>query len=194
MSRIAPLQLENTSGHTKVLLEGVQKTLGMVPNMMRTMAVAPKMLEGYLQLSGTLGAGKLSAKSRELISLAVAQANDCDYCLAAHTAIGGMVGLTKEEIQDGRRGTATDTRANAVLNLAGSILNGRGRIDDAEYAAARNAGLDDAEIAETVANVALNILTNYFNNLVQTAVDFPAAPPLEGFETASCSVVGACAH
>jgi AhpD family alkylhydroperoxidase len=42
----------------------------------------------------------LSAKAREQIALAVAQANECDYCLAAHSAIGKMVGLTAEQIQD----------------------------------------------------------------------------------------------
>ena len=45
-------------------------------------------------------------------------------------------------------------------------------------AAARQAGLDQAAIVEVVAHVALNVLTNYVNNVAQTTVDFPAAPAL----------------
>lgn len=53
------------------------------------------------------------------------------------------------------------------------MLRARGQISDGELAAARDAGLSDAQIAEVVAAVALNVLTNYFNNLAGTEIDFP---------------------
>ena len=37
----------------------------------------------------------------------------------------------------------------------------------------------DAEIAEVVAHVGLNIFTNYFNNTAETDIDFPKAPALK---------------
>jgi hypothetical protein len=43
----------------------------------------------------------------------------------------------------------------------------------------RARGLTDAEIAEVVAHVALNVFTNYFNLTSGTEVDFPAVPALE---------------
>ena len=190
MNRIAPIHPENATGTTKEHLDGVQKKLGMVPNMMRTMATAPKVLEGYLQLSGALGGGTLAAKVREQIALTVAQANGCEYCLAAHTAIGGMVGLSAEQIHDSRVGTAVDSRTNAILTLAHAIVNERGNLDDAQFQAARNAGLDDTAIAEVAANVALNVFTNYFNNLARTEVDFPAAAPIEIAPTAASNAAG----
>ena len=45
-------------------------------------------------------------------------------------------------------------------------------------AAVRDAGYGDAEIAEVVAHVALNVFTNYFNNVAGTAIDFPRAAAL----------------
>ena len=54
------------------------------------------------------------------------------------------------------------------------------------------AKLTDAEIVETVANVALNILTNYVNHVAQTVVDFPEVKagqpevPAEACSTAGC--------
>src|SRR5262245_53886280 len=113
MSRINQIAPETADERVRPLLAAVKNKLGLVPNMTRAMANAPAVLDGYLQLSGALGKGTLSAKLREQLSLAVAQANGCDYCLAAHSAIGRTVGLTAEQVQDSRRGTAVDPKAEA---------------------------------------------------------------------------------
>ena len=51
-------------------------------------------------------------------------------------------------------------------------------VTNADLEAVRAAGYGDAEIVEIVVNVALNLLTNYVNNVAQTEVDFPAAQKL----------------
>jgi AhpD family alkylhydroperoxidase len=89
----------------------VQKKLGMTPNMMRTMAQSPAVLEGYLNLSSALGGGSLPAKLREQIALVVGEANGCEYCLSAHSAIGRMLGLSEEEILDSRRGESSEGKS-----------------------------------------------------------------------------------
>ncbi|MBA4032460.1 MAG: peroxidase [Planctomyces sp.] len=178
MPRITALDPQHATGHVKELLEGVGRKLGMVPNMMRTMAQAPAVLEGYLQFSGALGHGQLSAKVREQIALAVAQANGCDYCLAAHSAIGKMVGLTADQLRDSRQGEAVDPGTDALLRFVRQVVETRGRVSDADVQAVRDAGFGDGVIAEVVAGVALDIFTNYFNIVAATEVDFPRAPAL----------------
>ncbi len=91
MPRLQPLVPESTTGKSSDLFRSVQSKLGMVPNMMRTLGNSPAALQGYLQLSGSLATGSLSTKQREMIALAIAEANQCDYCLAAHSALGQMV-------------------------------------------------------------------------------------------------------
>jgi uncharacterized peroxidase-related enzyme len=179
MSRLTKVIADQASGKAKELLDGVHAKLGMTPNMMKTMATSPAVLDAYLQFSGALGKGRLPAKVREQIALAVGQANGCDYCLAAHTAIGKMVGLTTEQIRDSRTASAIDAKTNAILEFSRRIVETRGEVMDADVANARSAGLDDGAIAEIVANVALNLFTNYFNHVAQTEVDFPAAERLE---------------
>src|SRR3954451_8601863 len=102
MARINQVSPDATNGRARELLDVVKGRLGLVPNMTRAMASSPAALDGYLQLSGALGQGALPAKVREQIALAVAQANGCDYCLAAHSAVGRMVGLTDEQVRDSR--------------------------------------------------------------------------------------------
>ena len=65
-----------------------------------------------------------------------------------------------------------------LLRFARTVVEKRGVVEDADLAAVREAGNGDAEIAEVVAHVALNIFTNYFNNVAGTTIDFPKAPAL----------------
>ena len=178
MSRINQIATETASDRARPLLDAVKNKLGLVPNMMRAMANSPAVLDGYLQLSGALSKGTLSARAREQLSLAVAQANGCDYCLAAHSTIGKMVGLTAEQVRDSRLGTAVDPKADALIRFALEVVRTRGRVSDEALAEVREAGIDDGVIAEIVAHVALDVFTNYFNNVTQTDVDFPKAPEL----------------
>src|SRR3954466_8456745 len=115
MARLTQISPEAASGRARELLDAIKDRLGLVPNMTRAMANSPAALEGYLQLSGALGKGTLPARAREQIALAVAQANGCDYCVAAHSAVGRMVGLTVDQIRDSRLGTAVDPKADARL-------------------------------------------------------------------------------
>ena len=188
MSRIPTIDPKQACGQAQALLNGVQAKLGMAPNLMRAMANSPAVLEAYLQFSAALGRGDLSPKTRERIALAVAQANSCDYCLRAHSAIGKTVGLTTEQIRDARLGTAVDSRVNAVLKFATQLVEQRGIVSDSDLAATRDAGVSDAEITEVVANTALNLFTNYFNHVAETEVDFPKAEELEvATSSSACS-------
>lgn len=178
MARFNQINPETATGKTKELLDAVKAKLGLVPNMTRAMANSPAVLEAYVQFSGAMGKGTISAKNREQISLAVGEANGCDYCLSAHSTIGKMVGLSAEQIRDSRQGLAVDAKTDALLNFAGKVVDERGRVSSEDLQKVRAAGFDDAAIAEIVANVALNIFTNYFNNVVETDIDFPKAEPL----------------
>jgi len=192
MNRITQLDPTQATAKTKQLFDGAQAKLGVVPNILRVFGNSPAALEGYLNFSSALASGVLSAKVREQIALAVAEINDCGYCRSAHTYIGGKVGLTEREIAGARKVSATDAHTEAILTLARNLVVQRGELSDTEFKAARAAKLTDAEIVETVANVSLNILTNYLNHVAQTVVDFPevrpveAEVPAEACSTASC--------
>lgn len=184
MNRIHQTDPAQATGKSQQLFEAVKSRLGFVPNLMRVFGNSPAALEGYLGLSGALAKGALSPKLRDQIALAVGEINGCGYCLSAHTLSAGKFGLTQDDILAARRSTATDPKADAVLKLARAVTLQRGQISDAELQSARSAGLNDAEIVEVVQNVALNVLTNYTNNVARTVVDFPEVKPGE-FEAAT---------
>ncbi len=172
MARINAVNHDSAEGKTKELLDGVKKQVGFAPNLMKTLAHSTNALEAYLNFSGTLGK-TLSPKLREELSLVTAEENSCGYCASAHTAIGKMVGLTEEQTLAARAGNGDDAKNDAALKFAKAILAKRGSVSDEEVSAVKNAGFTDGEIAEIVAHVALNVFTNYFNNVAETEIDFP---------------------
>lgn len=178
MSRLTPVDYQSAQGRTKELLDAVKAKLGIVPNMTRTMAQSPAVLEAYLGISGALAHGVFPAKVREQLALDIGEANHCEYCVSAHSALGKRTGLSEEELFANRRGTSADAKTDALLRFARTVLTKQGMVDDGDVAAVREAGYGEAEIAEVVAHVALNVFTNYFNNVAKTVIDFPNAPDL----------------
>ena len=181
MARLQPLSPENTTGKRKELLEAVKSKMGRVPNIAGAMAHSPALLEGYLGLSGALGGGVLHPKLREFISLAVAEKTGCAYCLSAHTTIGNkMLGIDEATLLKSRTEESIDDRTDAALLFVRAIIDKKGKVSNADVAAVKEAGYNEEEIAEISGNVALNLLTNYFNELAGTEVDFPIkVQPLE---------------
>ena len=174
MTRLTALNPGEATGKTKELFTAINSKLGMVPNMMRTMGNSAALLEGYLNLSGALAHGSLGAKTGELLALAVAENNACNYCLSAHSFIGEkLVHIDHASLNNARQAKAADAKTDAALKFAIVLLDKRGLVSDADVEAVKAAGLTESDIAEVAGHVALNILTNYFNNTANTEIDFP---------------------
>lgn len=93
--------------------------------------------------------------------------------------LGGKVGLSESDVCKARAGEADDLKIAAALRFARKVVVSRGVVEDDEVQALREVGFSDGEIAEIVANVALNLFTNYFNHVAGTEIDFPRAPALQ---------------
>jgi uncharacterized peroxidase-related enzyme len=173
VSRINPVNRNTTNEPLRQTFDAIQKQLGVVPNMLRTMAQAPAVLDAYLGFGAALRKGRLPAKLQEQIALAVAEANACDYCLSAHSVLGRGAGLSSDEVTASRDARASEPKAAAALQFARAIIDRRGAVTEQDVARVRTAGFTDGEIAEIIAHVALNVFTNYFNRAVHTDIDFP---------------------
>ncbi|WP_183564937.1 carboxymuconolactone decarboxylase family protein [Mucilaginibacter sp. SP1R1] len=183
MARLKALSPDEATGKTKELFNAIQSKLGVVPNMMRTMGNSPALLQGYLDLNNTLAHGLLGAKTGELLALSIAEKNNCDYCLSAHSYISEkLVHIDGSSIINARHGNAADAKTDAVLKFANVLVAKKGLVDGSDVDAVKAAGLSEGEIGEVVGHVALNILTNYFNNTVNTDIDFPVAKSLQAVE------------
>jgi uncharacterized peroxidase-related enzyme len=172
MPRIAPVS-SNVDSKVATTLSQVEKSLGMVPNLYATLGHSPVALEGLLTLTKTLSRGRLTARQREIVALAVSQRNECSYCLSAHTALGKNAGLDDDAALKARMGEGNDPFDAALASFAKTIVRKRGHVSNEEIESAREAGIDDGLVMEIVANVARTTLTNYANEVADTQIDFP---------------------
>lgn len=173
MPRLTPIDPNTATGRARDLLDGVQAAIGATPNLLRTMAQSPAVLEAYLGFTKALSGGVFSAALQEQIALAIAGENHCSYCASAHTLKGRAEGLSEDELAANLNGKSGDPHTQAILTLSRTIVAKRGFVSDQDLAEARLAGVSDAEISEVVAAVALNTFSNYFNHVAQVKIDFP---------------------
>jgi len=153
----------------------------------QTRSGSPENLTGEKGKGGMATEGTGAAGARELgqgwkvspsvviapgTTYTVAEINGCDYCRLAHARTAREAALTDQDIRLARKAAAAEPRANAMLRFTQSVVLQRGEISDAELALVRQAGLSESEIIEIIANIALNIFTNYLNIISKTETDF----------------------
>ena len=170
---------DQVSPEAQVIFDNLQSKIGMVPNLYATIGYSANALSSYLTFQGEQAKGSFKAKEREAIFLAISEVNGCNYCLAAHTAIGKMNGFTEEETLALRRGESTDPKLNAIVALVKDITQNRGRASEENVEAFFAQGFDNAALIDLLALVADKTFMNYVHNLTQIKVDFPAAKPVE---------------
>ncbi|PLP99889.1 carboxymuconolactone decarboxylase family protein [Cupriavidus pauculus] len=173
-ARISVPEPQTAPAGSQAALAQIQSAFGGVPQMFRAVSNSPAALQSMWAAFGALGGGVIPAKLGEQIAVAVADRNRCEYCLAAHTALGRKAGASAEQMAAAQSGQSDDPKTAAALAFALKLVEARGQVSDADVAGLREVGFNEGEIVEIVAHVALNLFTNYINVAFAVPVDFPA--------------------
>lgn len=178
MSNFAVPTRDQVAPANQTIFDNLQGKLGFVPNLYATLALSDTALGNYLQFQG--GKTSLSNKEKEVVNLVVSQINDCDYCQAAHTAIGKMNGFSESEILELRGGTASfNQKYDALVKLAAEVTRSKGRPSETVLNNFFEAGYTKGTLVDVVIAIADKVVMNYVHNITQVPVDFPAAPALD---------------
>lgn len=173
MQRITQICVNEAGSEAQQVLAEVKKGMGMIPNLISSMAHAPAAVKAYLGFSGALSAGALNHAMQEQLALAIAGFNQCDYCASAHTMLGKSKGVSDSELASSLKAQSSDVKTEALMSFAIEVMQTKGNVSDNTLENLRNVGVSDEEIIEVVAHVALNCFTNFFNHVVKTEIDFP---------------------
>lgn len=177
MKTITVPTYDQASPANQALLDNLKKALTFVPNLYATFTYSDTALGTYLTLQNAKSS--LSPKAREVINLAVSQVNSCQYCLAAHTMVGKMVGFTEEQVLEIRRGSAGfDARLDALTRLVHNVASKRGHADRGILQAFFDAGWNEGNLVDVMIVIGDKTISNYLHSTTEIPVDFPAAPPL----------------
>jgi len=171
MPRLATVDPANESGPGTDLLNGPLKDKQL--NIFKGMATNPGVLKAFLAFSSGVKAGELSDLEHEVVALVCAQKRSCEYCTAAHAQIAMSLGASEQDVASIRRGSNEDDRAQALITFVLAILDTEGFVSDDQLESFRSAGFSDGAVIEVIGAVAVNTMTNLFNHVHETEVDFP---------------------
>jgi uncharacterized peroxidase-related enzyme len=164
--------IESAPEAAKPILQGALKGYGFVPNLYATMAEAPSILEGYTTLSNIFGKANLSETERQIILMTNNRLNGCNYCMAAHTTLSQMGGVSDDVIEALRNNTPiADRRLEALRQFAIAINESRGWPTDGQINAFLSAGYSRQTVMEVILGTALKVLSNYTNHVAETNLD-----------------------
>lgn len=167
---------ESAPAASAPLLEGVEKKMGFVPNILGALAESPAALKAYLGVAGAFETATLSPLERQVVMLVTSFENDCRYCMAAHSTMAAMQEVPAEVIDALREGgPLSDPRLEALRAFTRAMVRERGHTGPREREAFLSAGFTAAQALEVVAGIAMKTLSNYADHLMD--------PPLDpGFE------------
>lgn len=166
--------LDSAPAESKPFLQAAKDKFGMVPNLIGLLGEAPNAVEAYLTMSDLFSKSSFSPTERTVVWLTIIFDNNCDYCMVAHTAIGGMEGVdasVMEAIREGRH--LADARLEALRQFTSAMVIDRGWAGAERLEAFFAAGYTQQNVLEVIVGIAHKTLSNYANHIAATPVDAP---------------------
>lgn len=162
---------------SKAALIHAKQTFGFIPNLEGIFAQAPAMLKGSMALWDLFETTSFSSVEQQVIYLTANYEHECCYCMAAHSGLAKMVGISTEDIQALRNGTPLlDSRLQALRHFTKRIIQARGWVDDDEIKEFLAAGYTQRQVLEVILGIAIKIMHNYTNHIAKTPLDKPFQP------------------
>jgi uncharacterized peroxidase-related enzyme len=171
MGRIATINDQSASGQVAVIFNDIEQAFGKVPNLFRTYAHHPPLLEANWQkVKQVMMEGTLSRKAKEAIAVLVSRDNGCKYCVATHEGALSAIGVSPEEvhiIENDLDRADFSPKEMALIKLARKANLEPLRGTDDEFTELRQLGASDAEIVEALGVMELFTAFNKFLDILE---------------------------
>ncbi len=165
--------LETAPAGSRPLLEGIKKTFGFVPNLYAVFAESPAALQGALAIGEAFSKSTLSPAEQQLVALAVSEANDCQFCVAAHSTIAKHLAKADPAAVAATRDRARlpDAKLDALVSFTRRLVEQRGFVAPADLAAFLNAGYTKAQVIEVLLGVGMKTFNNYVDHIAHVPLN-----------------------
>jgi len=164
---------ETAPAASRPLLEGLAKSFGYVPNLFGVFAESPAALTGALAIYDAFSKSSLGPAEQQLVMLAASEANDCEYCVAAHSTLAkrfakvdpALVAATR------RREPLADAKLDALVTFTRKVVEQRGMLADADVATFLETGYTKAQVIEVLLGVGMKTFNNYVDHIAHTPLN-----------------------
>jgi AhpD family alkylhydroperoxidase len=164
--------IESAPEASRETLRQVKARFGRIPNLAAGMAESPALVRSFFTVREIRGQGTLSPADAEVLSLANAYENGCDWCLAFHSFAAEKAGVPADTVAALRRGDTPDnTRWRALVDLTRELIRNRGHAGEDTLRAFYAAGFAQAQALEVVLGAAFSLMANYAQHLIGAPLD-----------------------
>ncbi len=172
MSAFITHTLDTAPQASKTLLQGAQKMMGFIPNLIGAMAESPATLESYLNLSALFDKTALTVTERQLVILSISRFRNCTYCLAAHGTIAKMQKIPAKIVQAVYYNQPLeDTKLEALRTFTLAVLTADGLVEQETLQSFYQAGYQKQHVLEVILGISFKTLSNYINHINDTPID-----------------------
>ncbi|MEL7797932.1 carboxymuconolactone decarboxylase family protein [Idiomarina loihiensis] len=159
---------------SKPLLEGSEKSFGMIPNLHAVMAEAPGLLKAYQDIHELFVNSSFDKNELTVVWQTINVYHDCHYCVPAHTAIAKQMGADDAITENIRADKSLDdSKLQALREFTLTMLDKRGQASESDLNAFFDAGFSNRQALEVVLGIAQKTMSNYTNAITGTPVDEP---------------------
>ncbi len=167
--------IDSAPQESKPVLERAKRSFRSIPNLYGVFAESPAALKAYSDLHSILETSTAFTPAElQVVLLTTSFENDCEYCMAAHTAIAGMQKVPQDVIKSLRDGTEiADPKLEALRAFTRTVVQQRGVVSPLEVRAFLAAGYTKQHLLEVILGVAFKTLSNFTNHVAETPLDAP---------------------
>jgi uncharacterized peroxidase-related enzyme len=164
---------ESAPAESRPMLEGINRSFGFVPNLFAVFAESPAALRGALAIYEAFSKSSLTPAEQQLVMLAVSEANDCEYCVAAHSTLAKRLARIDPRLVDAtrRRTPLADAKLDALVNFTRKVVERRGMLAEVDVAAVFEAGYTRAQVLEVLLGVGMKTFNNYVDHIAHTPLN-----------------------
>lgn len=164
--------LETAPNDSKEALAHAKETFGFIPNLEGISAEAPALLKGSMALWDLFEATSFTPIEQQVIYLTANYENSCNYCMAAHSGLAKMIGMSDKDIEALRNGTPmSDKKLQALRHFTQKMVRERGWVEDSEIEVFMAAGYSKQQVLEVILGIAIKVMHNYTNHIAKTPLD-----------------------
>lgn len=172
MSHLPVHTIDTAPAASKERLKAAQSAFRFVPNLLGVLAASPAALQAYLAVSEAFDASTFTDIERQVVLLTVSAEHECQYCMAAHSALASAVKMPREVLDALRHGEPIrDARLETLRRTTRILVDARGRIHDEDLDAFLAAGFTYAQLLEVIVGIAQKTISNYTNHVAETPLD-----------------------
>ena len=173
MSRFTIHTSETAPASSRPLLQGIKQAFGFVPNLFAVFAESPAALQGALAMGEAFSKSSLTPVEQQLVALAVSEANDCAFCMAAHSTLAKRVAKADPALVAAARSREplSDAKLDALVSFTRKVVEQRGSVAESDVAAFLAAGYANAQVIEVLLGVGMKTFNNYVDHIAHVPLN-----------------------